>query len=250
MTLQIRGLTKRFDGIIAVKDLDLDLISGKITALIGPNGAGKTTLFNLITGFLSPTQGQILWDGREITSKPPYAISRKGISRTFQEVKLFRSLSVMDNLLIAKRRGRHEGLWDALFHRKKIAKTVKDDRLGLIPRLTVLGLAEKMDGPAEELSYGQSKLIEITRALATKPDMLLLDEPVAGLNPLMIETIKTLLKQYIAEMQKTLFIIEHNMPFVFNFADWVVVMDHGEKIAEGPPEAIRNDSRVIEAYLG
>jgi len=250
MTLQIRGLTKRFDGIMAVQDLELDLMPGKITALIGPNGAGKTTLFNLITGFLSPTQGQILWDGRDITGRPPYAISRKGISRTFQEVKLFRSLSVMDNLLIAKRRGRWEGLWEALFRRRKIDKAAKDDRSGIIPRLTALGLAEKMDAPAEELSYGQSKLVEITRAMATDPDMLLLDEPVAGLNPLMIETIQTLLKQYIAQMQKTLFIIEHNMPFVFNFADWVVVMDHGEKIAEGPPEAVRNDSRVIEAYLG
>jgi branched-chain amino acid transport system ATP-binding protein len=250
MTLQIRGLTKRFDGITAVRDLNLELITGKITALIGPNGAGKTTLFNLITGFLSPTQGEILLDGRDISGRPSYAIARKGISRTFQEVKLFRSLSVMDNLLIAKRRGNCEGLLEALFRRRKIDKAVNADRSGIIPRLAALGLSEKMDAPAEELSYGQSKLVEITRAMATEPDILLLDEPVAGLNPLMIETIRSLLKQYTDEMQKTLFIIEHNMPFVFNFADWVVVMDHGEKIAEGPPETIRNDSRVIEAYLG
>ena len=250
MTLQIRSLTKRFDGITAVRDLNLDLMPGKITALIGPNGAGKTTLFNLITGFLSPTQGHIHWHGLEITGKPAYTIARKGISRTFQEVKLFRSLSVMDNLMIAGRRNRHEGLWEALFRRRKIDKAAKDGRSVITPRLTALGLAKKIDVPAEELSYGQSKIVEITRAMATEPDMLLLDEPVAGLNPLMIETIQRLLKQYIAEMQKTLFIIEHNMPFVFKFADWVVVMDHGEKIAEGPPDAVRNDSRVIEAYLG
>lgn len=250
MTLQIHGLTKQFNGIIAVNDLDLDLIPGKITALIGPNGAGKTTLFNLITGFVSPTKGQICWNGNDITGKLPHTISRKGISRTFQEVKLFRSLSVMDNLLIAKRRGRCEGLWDALFRRNMTDKTTKQDCLEIIPSLSALGLTVKSDVPAAELSYGQSKLIEITRAMQTKPDILLLDEPVAGLNPVMIETIQTLLKQYIAETQKTIFIIEHNMPFVFSFADWVFVMDHGKKISEGSPETVRNDKNVIEAYLG
>jgi branched-chain amino acid transport system ATP-binding protein len=250
MTLQIRGLTKRFDGIIAVNDLDLDLIPGKITALIGPNGAGKTTLFNLITGFHSPTKGKMIWNGKDITGKPPYKISRKGISRTFQEVKLFRSLSVMDNLLIAKRRGQYEGLWDALFRRRMIDKRTKQDYSEIIPSLSALDLKEKSDMPAVELSYGQSKLIEITRAMQTKPDILLLDEPVAGLNPVMIVKIQTMLKQYIAETKQTIFIIEHNIPFVFSFADWVVVMDHGKKISEGTPETVKNDKNVIEAYLG
>ncbi|MBM4305210.1 MAG: ABC transporter ATP-binding protein [Deltaproteobacteria bacterium] len=248
--LQAINLTKNFDGIEAVKSFELKLIPGKITALIGPNGAGKTTLFNLITGFLPPTGGRVYWKEQEISYRPPYEIARLGISRTFQEVKLFRTLTVMDNLLISKRKGKHEGLWSVLCHRKEFRKLAQQHSLELLDELNLLNLSDKANALSSDLSYGQSKLVEICRATAAKPDLLLLDEPVAGLNPVMVDNINTLLKRLMKNVGVTIFLIEHNIPFVFEVADWVIVMDHGEKIAEGVPEEIRNNPRVIEAYLG
>lgn len=248
--LQIRELSKSFDGIEAVKEFDLYLAPGKITALIGPNGAGKTTLFNLVTGFVSPTRGRIFWKERDTTGMPSHVIARLGICRTFQEVKLFRSLTVAENLLMAKRKGTHEGLWAALGRRAAFKNQARQHRRDCEESLHAVMLSDKADLPASALSYGQGKLLEILRAVATDPQLLLLDEPVAGLNPIMINTIRTFVTDLVERNGITVLLIEHNIPFVLEIADWVVVMDHGIKIAEGIPENIKNNPRVIEAYLG
>lgn len=250
MTLEIKKLCKEFGGIKAVQNLDLTLEPGKITALIGPNGAGKTTIFNMITGFLRPTTGRIVWKNREITQKPPYLITRSGISRTFQEVKLFRSLTVAENLLMARRQRTDDGLLAGFLRHKAIEKETSDHLKEVTSFLQNLHLRDKLDVPATALSYGQSKLVEILRAVLSTPSLLMLDEPVAGLNPVMISTLKQFITTNVKEKGVTLFFIEHNIPFVFELADHVVVVDHGVKIAEGSPEMIRSNPEVIRAYLG
>jgi ABC-type branched-subunit amino acid transport system ATPase component len=248
--LQTINLNKSFDAIDAVQNFELKLAPGRITALIGPNGAGKTTLFNVITGFLVPTSGHVYWKGQKISHMFPFEIARLGISRTFQEVKLFRDLTIMDNLFMSKRKGKHEGLWSALFNRVAFKKFAQKCRFELQDELRSISLSDKADVLASELSYGQSKLVEIFRAAVTDPELLLLDEPVAGLNPAIISTVKTFLTRLVKQERVTIFLIEHNISFVLEIADWVVVMDHGVKIAEGVPDEIRKNPKVIDAYMG
>ncbi|NCB19813.1 MAG: ABC transporter ATP-binding protein [Bacteroidia bacterium] len=250
MSLKISKLNREFGGIKAVHDFDLTLPEGKITALIGPNGAGKTTIFNLITGFLRPTGGVISWRGQTISNVAPYHIVRRGISRTFQEVKLFRSLTVGENLLMAKSQRAYEGLFASFIQRKEISHNTRNLLEEISQALKGVQLDQKINSPASALSYGQSKLVEILRAALTGPELLLLDEPAAGLNPIMIDRIKTYILFLARERGMTILFIEHNIPFIFELADWVVVVDHGVKIAEGTPAAIKNAPGVIKAYLG
>jgi len=250
MSLEIKNLCKDFGGIRAVQDFNMALEPARVTALIGPNGAGKTTAFDMITGFLRPSAGRITWKNKYITNNPPFRIAQLGISRTFQEVKLFRSLTVGENLLIAKRKREHEGLVSGLINRNAVKKMTHRHLEEISTYLKQLQLEKKIDTPALSLSYGQSKLVEILRATLSDPCLLMLDEPVAGLSPPMISTLKQFIGALVKEKKTTLFLIEHNIPFVFEIADHVIVIDHGAKIAEGPPEMILNDPNVIRAYLG
>jgi len=246
--LEVKNLGKHFNGIKAVHDCDFKVEENEIVALIGPNGAGKTTVFNIITGMIKPDTGDVLFKGESIKHLPSYKIAKRGISRTFQLIKLFPKLTVMENLLIAK--NHHSDNFSKLFLNYKLVK--KEDSMNKEECkriLKLVGLDEKADHNAENLSYGQQKLLEIARVLSMDADLILLDEPVAGVNPLMREKIKGIL-QSLKEKGKTILFIEHDLEFLYSIADKIVVMDHGEEIAIGTPKEIQENKRVMEAYLG
>ena len=246
--LKIRKLNKSFDGIKAVQDCSFNVDSNSITALIGPNGAGKTTVFNLITGFISPDKGTIKYKKQSIKHLKPFQISNIGITRTFQLIRLFPKLSVMDNLVLAENQA-GENLFTALFKPGKVRKDEKNKRAECLKFLDLVGLKNKANTLAENLSYGQQKLVEIARVLATKSDLILLDEPVAGVNPTMRQSIKKVLKK-LQKAGKTILLIEHDLKFVMDVCDKIVVLDHGKEICIGPPNQIVKNKKVLDAYLG
>lgn len=248
MLLKIKKLEKHFNGIKAVQDCDFVVDENKIVALIGPNGAGKTTVFNLITGLIKPDKGHIHFKGEPIIGLQSYQIARIGISRTFQLIRLFPKLTAMENLLLAKHQ-EGENFLSAIFKPRYIKHEEKTNRERCLEFLRLVGLEDKSNSRAENLSYGQQKLLEIARILATEADLLLLDEPVAGVNPVMREKIKDILLKLKKE-GKTILFIEHDMRFVMGIADKVVVMDHGEEIAIGTPKQIQKNPKVLQAYLG
>jgi len=245
--LTIQNLTKHFGGIRAIDRCSFSVKQNTIVALIGPNGAGKTTLFNIISGFYQPDAGTVTLNGEKLTGLQPHTIARKGLSRTFQLTRLFPKLTVMENLLLAKRR-KGESLPHALFFGSPAEESrhYEEELLGF---LRLVGLEKKKDALASRLSYGQQKLLEIARALAADAPLLLLDEPAAGVHPKLREELKRLLRE-LKQRGKTILFIEHDMPFVMGIADEVVVLDHGKEIAIGKPEQIRKDRKVLEAYLG
>ena len=246
--LEVANLHKSFGGIKAVDGCDFSVERGKIVALIGPNGAGKTTVFNLITNFLNPDNGKIILEGEDITNLQPYKIAQSGISRTFQLIRLFPKMTVMENMLVAMKH-KHEGLFDALIQSKKTKEFEKNNEKKAMELLEFVNLHAKANELAGNLSYGQQKLLEIARALAQEPEIIMLDEPASGVNPTMLKKIGGLLLK-LKRQGKTILFIEHDMEFVMNIADKVVVMDYGDEIAVGTPKEIQNNKIVIDAYLG
>ncbi|HON84922.1 MAG TPA: ABC transporter ATP-binding protein [Syntrophorhabdaceae bacterium] len=248
--LEVRDLEKSFGGVKAVDRISFHIEEGEVFSVIGPNGAGKTTMFNLITGLYRPDNGRIIFLNRDITKTPTYMLIHFGIARTFQNMRLFSNLTVLENVMSSLLSKKTYNLFSAVFRTKRYAtseKTAEEKARGFID---FFGLSGKEDYTASSLSYGEQRRLELARALSTQPRLLLIDEPGAGMNPKEIsdlaETIKTIRQRY----SVTIAIIEHQMNLVMNISDRIMVMDFGEKIMEGTPQEVKKDKRVIEAYLG
>ncbi|MFN4245217.1 MAG: ABC transporter ATP-binding protein [Brevinematia bacterium] len=250
--LDVQNISKHFGGIKAVNNFSFSVERGSIVALIGPNGAGKTTVFNLISGFYKPDEGRIIFDGRDITNMKVYECARVGIARTFQNIRLFYNMTVLENVMVGRHIRSKSGLrsfFDAVFRTKDFVLVERDIELKAVEYIKMLGLENYINSLAKNLPYGVQRRLEIARALATEPKLLLLDEPTAGMNYKEVNEIMEIISK-IRDMGVTVLLIEHQMMLVMGISDKIVVLDHGEKIAEGKPEEIKNNQKVIDAYLG
>ncbi len=248
--LETRKISKIFGGLVAVSQVDMKIVKGQIFGLIGPNGAGKTTLFNIVTGLLHPSNGEVIFKEKQITNFPEYKIVKQGMCRTFQELKIFKNLTVLDNVLIGVHSRSSSTMMDALIKTKRSIQEEKEVREVAFHYLDLLGIKNKSNLLACSLPYGDQRRVEIARALASDPDLLLLDEPSAGMNISEAEELTNLIKWINKELNKTILLIEHNMRVLMTIADWVYVMNQGEKICEGEPKMVQNSPEVIESYLG
>lgn len=270
--LRVENVTMQFGGVVAVDDLSMEVKEGEIVALIGPNGAGKTTAFNVITGVYAPTNGQVLFDGKKVVENHPRGkmrrqytgkhlgdyksvleptpdkLTRMGMARTFQNIRLWKSMTVFDNVLIAKHLRRSSNMFTAMFRLN--AREEARQRAEVLELLRVVGLEDVKDELATSLPYGKQRRLEIARALATDPKLLLLDEPAAGMNPQETLELAEFIREIREKFHKTILLIEHHMDLVMGIADRIYVLDFGELIAQGTPEEIQNNARVIDAYLG
>ena len=248
--LQLEDATIRFGGLVAVNKVSFDLQKGDLFGLIGPNGAGKTTLFNIVTGVYKPTSGDIRLNGKSIAGTPANKIATKGIARTFQNIRLFKSLSVLENVVVGGFLRHKTGLFTALGYLPPAIKETERLKADAMALLKIVDLDHVANVRSADLSYGMQRRLEIARAMATQPQLLLLDEPAAGMNPQEKEELNGMVRKIRDDHGQTILLIEHDMRFVMSLCERIVVLDHGEEISRGNPDEVRSDPKVIAAYLG
>lgn len=247
--LELENVSIRFGGLVAVDSVDIKINEGEILSLIGPNGAGKSTVFNIVTGIYAPTNGTVIFQGDKITGNMPYLITNKGIARTFQNIRLFKDLSVLDNVKIGYHCRAKTGFGMAILKTPGVSREERLITEKSMEALRIMELDTKVDEYAKNLSYGEQRRLEIARALASEPKLILLDEPAAGMNPQEKAVLEKMIRK-IRSMGLTIFLVEHDMKFVMGLSDRIIVLDYGKKIAEGTPTEIKSNKLVIAAYLG